>query len=172
MRPVRLLRFFLLVALATFTLVANAQSEWPRNLETNEIEFAGSLPWPPEAKTVQQRQALVRRWYERRLSSDKIVEVEHLQLPPAKTCCGVPNEAYLRHLDGELHVILGYSVRLIYTSAGLTYYFSDLMVHYFQDDTGGSIPLSIVLQGIDKQLGLTPSLTVLQARLVKATAGW
>jgi hypothetical protein len=73
---------------------AQQAPSWPRHPTTGRVEFAGVLPWPSPALTAAQQQALVRRWYLAKLTSQKSVPLA--QHATAKsTFAGLPTLAQL-----------------------------------------------------------------------------
>jgi hypothetical protein len=170
--PSPLYKTFLLVVVALFTLAANAQSTWPRNPQTNKIEFVGSLPWPPEAKTTKQREALVRRWYDEKLSDTKLADTKPDDIQEPKTCCDIPGEARVRYIKGDQRFGLNFNAQFVLTTSGLSYRLFNFDFAFSEDDTSANGYLEDALIQTAEQPSFVAAFATMRARLATATAGW
>jgi hypothetical protein len=124
-------RTLLLIFLLMTSRVAFAQATrpWPRNPATHKIEFSGHLLWPDTVRTEVQRQLLVRRWYRRKLTSDKPVMIRRFIQESGTTYGGIPSESCYRlsimNRDEE-HFGLCFQLSLTPDNTGVSYQFPTL----------------------------------------------
>lgn len=173
-QPLLLLCCLLLAPLVSS--LAQTVPAWPRNASTGRVEFTGTIPWPTPTPTPQQQQALVRRWFLRKLTASPGARARR---PAEATFAGLPNRAYLDSTayqpgpagptgptQEEVTWRLAYSVQLTSTPAGLTYRLSEFEVAEVVFDASNSDQL-------EAQLARYPmALEVFHRRLRKALAGW
>ncbi len=132
---------------------AQAQ-EWPRNPRTHRIEFRGFLPWPPQARTLAQRQACARRWYLKIWPSSAEKLAAFIASPPFlsphwagatdRTYASLPNYVLWQFGGDETGFYLLYNVSLQPTPRGLRCSISHLRWNsgqgVFPKWVGGSLP--------------------------------
>lgn len=172
-RPFLLLLGYLLAA-ALGQSFAQTVPAWPRDSATGRVAFTGTIPWPTPTPTPQQQQALVRRWFLRRLTASPGAQARR---PADATFAGLPTHAYLDSTsyhpgpagdptpEAVIWRIL-YSVQLTPTPAGLAYRLSEFEVAQLVSDASTSDEL-------EAQLPRYPAaLAVFHRRLRKALAGW
>ncbi|MGI4862603.1 MAG: hypothetical protein ACRYFZ_01680 [Janthinobacterium lividum] len=163
----------LLFTLLSFT--SHAQSTWPRNPRTGEVELQGSLPWPRDAKTDSQQQALVRRWYLAKLTDLSPAEVDRKAAPDKTssilTYARLPKVAVLRQGKGSNEYILGYTMRLTGSPIGLAYTVNDFYFNKVSEvESYDPTPLEELLpKATPKEQA---ALAALRKRLAVALAGW
>jgi hypothetical protein len=178
MRPVRLLKIFLRLALTAFTLAANAQSEWPRNSQTNKIEFAGTLPWPSNARTDKQRRALVRNWYQKRLASASLSDSTGAYLS-SELMWNLHRPSHVRitcqegQRGGSHYCILTYDVQLNPSATGLVYHLFNFYWGWPMEDMESYGSLESVLPYLHSYSPQEQeALRVLRNQLTNAFTGW
>jgi len=167
---VRLLLFLLLVIVSRVAC-AQAARPWPRNA-AGKIEFTGRLPWPDSVRTEAQRQLLVRRWYRRKLTNDKLTAIRTFIRESGATYSGIPQEScYLLNIanDDKEHFSLCFHITLT-PDEGLTYRFFDFESRYGSIDysTNDALENTLALKNCNMQ----SIMESFHEQLVAATKGW
>lgn len=129
------------------------------------------LPWPAAVNTERQRQALVQRWYEAKLSPPFPSEVR-LALATRKrlgllTYADVEKRAVLSVGDGALVQYLVYAVSLTPNPRGVAVVLSDFKT---SQGTADETPLEAHLRSPAKNE--PAALAALRKQLAMAIAGW
>ena len=162
---------WLLLFLACLSLAAHAQDTWPRDAK-NEIEFTGIIPWPAEAQTEAQRQAVVRCWYEEKLTNMKPAVIYRQRTRSRQTCCGLPDQAYISYERLGRFYQINYHVALTPTDKGLQYYLFNFEWGVAEEDAGFSWNLEDALKLPNNSPRDLESMTIFRNRLAKVLAGW
>ena len=118
--------FFTLLCLPLWLAAQPKHYAWPRNAETDSVEFRGVLPWPADTLTEAARQTLVQRWYHTRLQETRTVPADKSlamtwRAPDARTYANLPAGSYFDLELIEELCRLEYRVDLRPTPAGLAY---------------------------------------------------
>ena len=163
------MKYWLLVWCTLLAARAHAQAAWPVNPKSKEIEWAGYLPWPSEARTPPQRQALARRWYRTKLAPVPAPNAGAQNRPEPRTYGGVPRRLHLPFVHGDLRLQLNCDVALSASPAGLRYVLSNFDYSWWQDDAGGLFPLADALNNPNVN---PESLTFFHEHLTVALANW
>ncbi len=171
----RLLCFLLVLPGWAF---AQPVPQWPRHATTGRVEFTGVIPWPTSPLTLEQRQALVRRWYTAKLTEVKPVKQTEWAKKGA-SYAGLPTLAYLdsvfyspgspNSVDSVYDRVtwrLVYKVHLSPTPVGLAYRLSDFECVDIVFDASNEESLEKVLTRYSSELA------VFYRRLRRALAGW
>lgn len=167
----RTLLFFFLI-LASRVTCAQATRPWPHNA-AGKIEFTGRLPWPDSARTEAQRQLLVRRWYRRKLTNDKLTAIRVFIQESGTTYSGIPQESCYRlniaNEDQERFSLI-FHILLTPDDGGLTYRLFSFESRYGSIDygTGDSLENTLALKNADMQ----SIMELFHEQLVAATRGW
>jgi hypothetical protein len=146
--------------------------EWPRHPGSGRIEFVGTLPWPTDSPTPNQRKALVVRWF-----ASHLTDMPAADYPPANsrdtTYSGVPNWAYLDsvryspepHAEKVIYRLF-YQAELVPVSSGLAYRLHDFECAEMGSDFSNSVPLEEALPKFALHM------RGYERRLQRAMAGW
>lgn len=136
------------------------------------------MPWPVPAPSLTQQQALVRRWYLAKLTSEQAGQPAKVPSQEA-TFAGLRTRAYLDSVSyqpdyngtvdsvaGQITWRLMFKVRLTPTPAGLAYQLSEFECGEIGYDASASEALEMVLPRYAAEQA------VFYRRLRKALAGW
>ncbi|HEX8326897.1 MAG TPA: hypothetical protein VF629_05115 [Hymenobacter sp.] len=145
---------------------------WPRDASTGRIEFAGMLLWPTPTASLAQKQALLRRWYAEKLTTQKPEEwarwenseITYAELPTWACIDSVSNPT----APEEERVIwrLCFQIRWIPTPMGVSYKFTEFECIEIVFDASTSGPLEEVLLSYSKEQA------VFRRRVRWALASW
>ena len=173
-----LLCLLCLLSLLPKGVSAQPLPQWPRHPTTGLIAFTGVLPWPTASLTLDQQQALTRRWYTAQLTQVKPAQQAEWAKEEA-TFAGLPRLAYVDSVfysPGTAGVVdsvydrtiyrLEYQVRLAATPIGLSYQLSDFKCIELVSDASASGALETVLTQYAAEQA------VFYRRLRRALAGW
>jgi hypothetical protein len=145
---------------------------WPRHVITGRIEFTGMLLWPSPTLTFAQKQALIRKWYAEKLTTQKADEWDHGK-DSEITYGGLPTWALIDSVSNasapeEERVTwrLYFQIRWIPTPLGVSYRFSEFECIELVSDASTSGPLEGVL------LHYSTEQAVFQRHLRRALASW
>lgn len=156
----------LLTALLLLLSFAASAQDWPYNPQTDQVEFRAVLPWPASVKTERQRQALVRRWYEAKLSPP-VPSQAPMPLGAATTYANLDKRAAFIIGSGTTRQLLVYMVSITPNPKGITVVLSDFKIGRGGED---ETPLEAHIRRPAKNEQAT--LAVLRKRLAVALAGW
>ena len=143
---------------------------WPRNSLSHKVELSGTLPWPAQAHTVRQRQALVQHWYWTKLTVERTEKGGSSSAHEPTTYGGVPAVGWFdqRPSTEQLWRLL-YELRLTPTTKGLAYHLSNFEYAHGDEDVirGGTLE-ELLMRPPSEQ----PDLAAFQKRLLAALATW
>ena len=166
---------WLLLCLACLPLGAHAQVAWPRNAK-NEIEFVGVIPWPADAQSEVQRRALVKDWYQRKLTSINLSDSSKLSRFREPTWNDLPSYTGINCREGEgedtEYFGLRYHVQFIPGAAGLSYRLFYFDWGWAQSDAGSSWDLESALKRHNYSPVQLATFTVFRNQLADALMGW
>jgi hypothetical protein len=143
---------------------------WPRNPSSHKVELSGTLPWPAQAHTARQRQALVQHWYWTKLTVERPAKGGSTSAQEPTTYGGVPAVGYFdqRPSATQLWRLL-YQLRLTPTTRGLAYHLSHFEYGHGDEDVGrGGTLEELLLRPPSEQ----PDLAAFHKRLRAALATW
>jgi hypothetical protein len=164
------LRYLLLLVCWSGYCFAQDGPPWPRNPTSHKVELSGILPWPVQAHTARQRQALVHHWYWTKLTDERTQKRGSRSAQEPTTYGGAPTLGYFdqRPSATQLWRLL-YQLRLTPTSKGLAYHLSDFeYAHGDEDVSRGGTMEELLLRPPSEQ----PDLAAFYKRLRTALATW
>jgi hypothetical protein len=164
------LRYLLLLVCWSGCCFAQEGPPWPRNPSSHKVELSGTLPWPAQAGTALQRQALVQHWYWTKLTDKRAEKGGSSSAQEPTTYEEGPALGYFdqRPSVTQLWRLL-YEIRLTPTTRGLAYHLSNFEYAHGDEDViwGGTL---------EELLGRPPSeqpdLATFYKRLRAALATW
>jgi hypothetical protein len=144
--------------------------QWPRDPLSHAIELSGTLPWPAQAHTAQQRQALVQHWYWTKLTVERTERDGSSSDQEPTTYGGIPAVGWFdQRPSATQRWRLIYQLRLMPTTRGLAYHLSHFeYAHGDEDVTRGGTLDELLLRPPSEQ----PDLAAFHKRLLTALATW
>jgi hypothetical protein len=167
----QLMRQQLLTLLLIISLPAAAQVVWPRNPQTDSIEFRGIIPWPASDTATAQRRALVQQWYVARLvdiKPKKPISWATTYDSAPLTKISLAGSGYFIYTK-KYEYVLACKALLSPTEEGMAYRLSDFVWGWKLRSSSAAYSLEALprLMNPDRE-----SLKVFRARVEAALAGW
>jgi hypothetical protein len=132
--------------------------------------LSGTLPWPAQARTAQQRRALLHHWYWTKLTDERTQKGVSRSSQEPTTYGGIPASGYYdqRPSAGQLWRLL-YQLRLTPTTKGLAYHLANFeYAHGDEDVSSGGTLEELLLRPPSEQ----PDVAAFHKRLLSALATW